>query len=76
MKFKPENFSSFNEIFIGDDALTALQLRAANLANAKLEEMLKDAQVVYQTGTSNEWWPHFTKGDTHKAKLVCIEEIK
>lgn len=50
------------------------------IANKRLEEMLSEAPVVYgcDVGALNEHWcPElYERTDTHKARLVNIEELK
>lgn len=82
MKFKAEDFTS-RYVCIGEELV---RLRAAELANAKLKEWLDAARTVYigKNRAQIVGESYFRDsiefdtdgGDTHKAKLVCIEEIK
>lgn len=48
-------------------------------ANARLAEMLRECPEIYTgPGLRNEqfWDTVLTDGYTHRARLVCIEEIK
>lgn len=44
-------------------------------ANALLNQEREKWPVVYQTGTENEWWPNYTEGDTHQARLADVTPI-
>ena len=84
MKFKPEDFGSLIGPCKDPNNLRPEEVvdRFIEVANAKLEEWLKDALVVQ--GNSGQ----YPDGDiyfdipiggppyTHKAKLVQIEEVK
>jgi hypothetical protein len=81
VKFKPEDF----EGPYGDNPhslyffTTAACDRAAAIANARLAEMLAEAPVVYSgPGLRNEqfWDTVQCDGYTHRARLVCIEDLK
>lgn len=83
MKFKPEDFDLQIKLSMTSDILNK---KAAEMANAKLQEWL-DAQPTVRgeegrlggdyTPSIAEWKRKFIwDGDeTHKAKLVCIEEV-
>ena len=66
MKFKPEDFSNCQ----------CADYMVAERANQVLEEWLKDAPVVFSHDKSNWGAKSVWDGDTHKAKLICIEELK
>lgn len=69
MIFKPEDFREYcikNPGAPHDECI-------AEISNKKLNEWLENAITVYGTRTENGF---HTIGNTHKAKLVLIEEIK
>lgn len=73
MKFKPEDFE-FNAFYNE-------RYQAADIANRLLQSWLDAAPVVYKDcvdGGVNGWFgPSFCAEDaTHRARLVCIEELK
>lgn len=82
LQFTAEDFSSFSEIYVGDDTFTALTLRASSIANARLAEMLKGAKVVYghwsgvYRGFGESYSDKNNSENTHRALLINIEEIK
>lgn len=46
--------------------------------NARFRELIKNAPVVYSDKSYKEpqsWDLHKLVGDTHSAKLICIEEL-
>jgi len=81
MKFKEQDFRGYHPGIV--DAH-----KAAELANAKLEEWLHRAPTVYSpfVGTQERFmWANREilgirsgprAGDTHKAKLVCVERLE
>lgn len=48
----------------------------ADLANARLAEMLREAKVVYGSPNPLVWSTEMVHGNTHKALLIGIEELK
>lgn len=90
MKFTHEDFFTYREEFTqpnGDVLVyeggmtTLIQLKeAARLANAKLQEWLEKAPLVYGSVTETDpvgslWGRQSAQSDRHKARLVYIEEI-
>ena len=72
-KFLPEDFTLGIFAPEGADITEAM----ASMANARLAEMLEDAPIVYGYISRAEKQFHIDKKfKTHKAKLVCIKEIK
>lgn len=71
MKFKPEDFGGLANEFWFPEMLA--------IANARLEQMLSEAPVVYadkrHAEIQNVWVPS-KPGNTHTARLVDIQEIK
>lgn len=84
MKFTPQDFVTQRK-YHGDREFWS---EVCDVANARLEQMLKDAPVVYgrtkMSPTPSGFIPiHWysvieldDSPDTHKAKLVCIEPLK
>lgn len=70
MILRPEDFGGLAREYWFPETLA--------IANARLEEMLREAQVVYHDDDSGEWTgSKHPDGDyTHTAKLVCVEEVK
>ena len=91
MKFKPEDFDLQIKLSMTSDILNK---KAAEMANAKLQEWLDASEMVYgvEITVMGETWiswnnslpkdkligpnPNKIPIATHKAKLVCIQEIK
>jgi hypothetical protein len=79
LQFTAEDFSAFFE----QRTLRNYACEAAEIANARLAEMLAAAPVVYALkyrdtfdGTRG-WTTHYMPGyDTHRARLVDVEELK
>lgn len=80
LEFTEQDFISFNEVFIGGDTLSALQMRASRIANARLKQMLEEAPIVYADNQVSLWSEENEVETyivyTHTAKLVNIELIK
>lgn len=80
LEFKPEDFSHSEDWDSAEDFAVDI----AQQANARLAEMLKDATVVYgrQNRMKMSLWMWFSNAhdevgmDTHRARLVCIEELE
>lgn len=79
MKFKPEDFDLQIKLSMTSDILNK---KAAEMANAKLQEWLDAAPTVYhrdgipyEDGGGWDDMENLSDGKL-KAKLVCIEEIK
>lgn len=84
MKFKPEDFYVCDEVVDGNKCTREHEIslsdkECADLANARLEQMLSEAPVVYadkrHAEIQNVWVPS-KPGNTHTARLVDIKEIK
>lgn len=79
LEFKPEDFKYARPKRV---AVEDYWDWAADIANARLQELLKDAPTVYgphHDPVANDGSWYFTLanlGQINKAKLVCIEEIK
>lgn len=75
MKFTAEDFVLENESL--NPGLSVGHILAEK-ANAKLQEWLNAAPTVYGQSHSKLIWisDKLETQGTHKAKLVCIEEIK
>ena len=77
--FTPEDFKRSFSPPLGDDDLQLL----ADDANAKLKEWIEKAPMVFQRvglmygNNLLEYWNkrHDSFRDTHRARLVCLEEI-
>lgn len=70
MKFKPKDFESLQNFGFDD---------MAEIANAVLEAWLAEAPIVYglcKTGSIQMFTESAPSNATHKARLVCIEEIE
>lgn len=88
MKFTPEDFREFTLIGSLDAGGPRDQKISANgrmfakaaseIANAKLAEWLEKAPVIRKEWESYKWVEEALEDKfiTHKARLVCIEEIK
>lgn len=79
MKFKPEDFQVDYKQMSATDSLTSEM--ASEMATAKIKEWLDSSPTVYchHVGWFQREYPMADSpryGDTHKAKLVCIEEIQ
>lgn len=79
--FKPEDFMPPQNGI----PLEQIPYYIADIANAKLQEWLDKAPEVYQRNSkpfvkksfeTGVWTEHTRASDTHKARLVCIEEIE
>jgi len=74
LRFTPKDFETivFEECSICD--------HAAEIANARLEQWLEDAEIVYggkDTVLGKDYWHRDGSApNTHRARLVCIEEIE
>ncbi len=84
LEFKPEDFCAFPNAKDCDHAEVYECYGAdnADIANARLAEMLKEAPLVFKVIETHGWqtqasldyqFSECTK--TYKAQLVCIEEI-
>lgn len=77
MKFTAEDFI-FNNI--KGDGVQMVAEASADRANARLEAWLAEAPKVYAEPNPyagiESWQVEPSVGDTHTARLVCIEEIK
>lgn len=79
--FKPEDFKNKDtDVFLIEPEDAQI---ITDIANAKLEEWLKDAQVVYGKMDDCVGMLYGLYGScgwtidiSHKAKLVCIEKMK
>lgn len=75
MKFEPKDFVMLNSEWESFSRTTFI----ADIANAKLEEWLSAAHDVFGNDGSNKvgyiWTSTRNHSDTHKAKLVCIEQL-
>jgi hypothetical protein len=82
MKFKPEDFNKLDNMPFGESLGVKKAEIACILANKKLKEWLKDAPVVYCArgyGHVDSWKEDdgiLDADASHKARLVCIEEIE
>jgi hypothetical protein len=82
-EFKPEDFGRAGNPRGEIKELILTSTQAAELANTRLAEMLKDAPTVFgHIGTHASTWSSHPPGtfiqenNTHRAKLVMIEKIE
>ena len=71
--FTPEDFD-FN--IVCGLALQIGPVDACNLANAKINKLIDSAPVVYAPNIKAMWNSSKTSYDTHRARLMFIEEIE
>jgi hypothetical protein len=86
MKFTYEDFLNHDmsppSVSVSRYSLEKFQAeRIAEIANTRLLEWLREAQIVFDCGSAYPkcyWTTEFEvdKKYAHKAKLICIEEIK
>lgn len=81
LEFKPEDFviEDGPTFLINGVVMTPKNLRdyVAVQANMILLRKLRDAPVVYgDPGPIGTWGPDEESCDTHRARLVCVEEIE
>lgn len=78
LKFKAEEFETLMVIMGSIPIGRENGFIIAECANRILKEKLEQAPEHYMFYQDGMWWSHeiYLSKDTHKARLVCIEEIK
>jgi hypothetical protein len=78
LEFTPQQMRSWSRRIDVDDIYACMAIHANEIFNEWYRENIENAPTVYGTEHFGYYGktPEISGKDTHRAKLVCVEEIK